>query len=86
MDSKNKVGVTADRQFCACDRHLGDRRARSGQRPAVPNPAVRDHGLEHPVSSKCCSRPAIRVERWGGMHPQVGKLGNIDSWRLDSSR
>jgi hypothetical protein len=90
INQKNKVGVTADfENFCACTTGIGP--AAFGP-PGVTSPEAgndRRFPLQRfvtvdwnsPVSNKLLLEASgiHRVERWGGMHPQVGKAGNISA-------
>ena len=84
---KHKFGVTFDQEnFCACTTGIGP-----GPGGAVTSPEAgndRRFPLQRfvtvdwstPVSNRLLidASGIHRVERWGGMEPQVGKLGNID--------
>ena len=84
---KNKIGSTYDQEnFCACSTGIGP-----GPGGAVTTPEAgvdRRFPLQRfvtldwssPVSNKLLLEASgiHRVERWGGMEPQEGKLGNID--------
>ncbi len=84
---KHKFGVTFDQEnFCACTTGIGP-----GPGGAVTSPEAgndRRFPLQRfvtvdwntPVSNRLLIEASgiHRVERWGGMEPQVGKLGNID--------
>ena len=84
---KHKFGMTFDQEnFCACTTGIGP-----GPGGAVTSPEAgndRRFPLQRfvtvdwstPVSNRLLIEASgiHRVERWGGMEPQVGKLGNID--------
>ena len=86
-NQKHKFGVTFDQEsFCACTTGIGP-----GPGGAVTSPEAgndRRFPLQRfvtvdwstPVSNRLLVEASgiHRVERWGGMHPQVGKVGNID--------
>ena len=84
---KNKIGSTYDQEkFCACSTGLGPQ---PGGAITTPEAGVdRRFPLQRfvtldwssPVSNKLLLEASAihRVERWGGMEPQEGKLGNID--------
>ena len=85
---RNKFGTTYDQEkFCACSTGLGPQ---PGGAITTPEAGVdRRFPLQRfvtldwnsPVNSKLLLEASAihRVERWGGMEPQEGKLGNIDS-------
>jgi hypothetical protein len=87
INQRNKLGVTADfESFCACTTGI----TAGGPTPTTPEAGVdRRFPLQRfvttdwssPVSNKVLLEASAihRVERWGGMHPQEGKLGNIDA-------
>jgi len=79
---KNKIGVTADfEQFCACTTGISATVApEAGNDRRFPVQRFVTMDWNNPVSSKVLLEASAihRVERWGGMDPQVGKLGNID--------
>jgi hypothetical protein len=83
VNPKNKIGVTADfEQYCACTTGISatvSPEAGNDRRFPVQRFVTLD--WNNPVSSKVLLEASgiHRVERWGGMHPQVGKLGNIAS-------
>ncbi len=84
---RNKFGSTYDQEnFCACSTGLGPQ---PGGTIVSPEAGVdRRFPLQRfvtldwssPVSNKLLLEASgiHRVERWGGMEPQEGKLGNID--------
>jgi hypothetical protein len=84
---KHKFGMTFDQEnFCACTTGIGPQ---PGGGVVTPEAGVdRRFPLQRfvtvdwstPVSSRLLIEASgiHRVERWGGMEPQVGKLGNID--------
>jgi hypothetical protein len=85
---RNKFGTTFDQEkFCACSTGIGPQ---PGGAIVSPEAGVdRRFPLQRfvtldwssPVSSKLLLEASAihRVERWGGMEPQEGKLGNIDA-------
>ncbi len=86
INQKNKVGVTADfENFCACTTGIGPGIGGAVTSPEAGNdrrfPLQRFVTVDWntPVSNKLLIEASgiHRVERWGGMHPQVGKAGNI---------
>ncbi|HET9194836.1 MAG TPA: carboxypeptidase regulatory-like domain-containing protein, partial [Vicinamibacterales bacterium] len=87
VDQRNKIGVTADwENFCACTTGIGPGIGGAITSPEAGNdrrfPLQRFVTVDwnNPVSNKVLIEASgiHRVERWGGMHPQVGKAGNID--------
>ncbi|HVG69994.1 MAG TPA: TonB-dependent receptor [Vicinamibacterales bacterium] len=87
VDQKNKLGVTADwENFCACTTGIGPGIGGALTSPEAGNdrrfPLQRFVTVDwtNPVSNRVLIEASgiHRVERWGGMHPQVGKAGNID--------
>ena len=87
VNAKNKVGVTFDQEnFCACTTGIGPQPGGTIVSPEAGNdrrfPLQRFVTLDWstPVSNRLLIEASgiHRVERWGGMEPQVGKLGNID--------
>jgi hypothetical protein len=84
---RNKFGTTFDQEkFCACSTGIGPQ---PGGAIVSPEAGVdRRFPLQRfvtldwssPVSNKLLLEASAihRVERWGGMEPQEGKLGNID--------
>jgi hypothetical protein len=88
VNQKNKLGITADfENFCACMTQIG---VQPGGGVNTPEAGVdRRFPLQRfvtvdwnsPVSNRLLIEVSgiHRVERWGGMHPQVGKAGNIGS-------
>jgi hypothetical protein len=88
VNQRNKIGVTADfENFCACMTQIG---VQPGGGVNAPEAGVdRRFPLQrfvtvdwnNPVNNRVLIEASgiHRVERWGGMHPQVGKAGNIDS-------
>jgi hypothetical protein len=84
---RNKFGTTFDQEkFCACSTGIGPQ---PGGAIVSPEAGVdRRFPLQRfvtldwssPVSSRLLLEASAihRVERWGGMEPQEGKLGNID--------
>ena len=84
---KNKIGVTFDQEsFCACTTGIGPQPGGTIVSPEAGNdrrfPLQRFVTVDWntPVSNRLLVEASgiHRVERWGGMDPQVGKLGNID--------
>jgi len=84
---KHKFGVTFDQEnFCACTTGIGPGPGGAVTTPEAGNdrrfPLQRFVTMDWstPVSNKLLIEASgiHRVERWGGMQPQVGKLGNID--------
>ena len=82
INPKNKLGVTADfESFCACTTGITAGVApEAGVDRRFPLQRFVTADWNTPVSSKLLIEASAihRVERWGGMHPQEGKLGNID--------
>ncbi len=85
-NQKNKVGVTADfENFCACTTGIGAGIGGAVTAPEAGNdrrfPLQRFVTVDwnSPVSNRLLLEASgiHRVERWGGMHPQVGKAGHI---------
>ena len=84
---KHKFGMTFDQEnFCACTTGIGPGPGGAVTTPEAGNdrrfPLQRFVTMDWstPVSNKLLIEASgiHRVERWGGMEPQVGKLGNID--------
>jgi carboxypeptidase family protein len=83
---KHKIGVTYDQEnFCACTTGLGPTPTglvapEAGNDRRFPLQRFVTMDWNTPVSNRLLIEASgiHRVERWGGMHPQVGKLGNID--------
>jgi hypothetical protein len=84
---KHKFGMTFDQEnFCACTSTVGPQPGGTVNSPEAGNdrrfPLQRFVTIDWstPVSSKLLIEASgiHRVERWGGMEPQVGKLGNLD--------
>ncbi|HEY1305907.1 MAG TPA: carboxypeptidase regulatory-like domain-containing protein [Vicinamibacterales bacterium] len=84
---KHKIGVTYDQEnFCACTTGIGPGIGGAITSPEAGNdrrfPLQRFVTMDWstPVSNRLLVEASAihRVERWGGMEPQVGKLGNID--------
>ena len=84
---KHKIGMTFDQEnFCACTTAVGPQPGGVVNSPEAGNdrrfPLQRFVTVDWstPVSNKLLIEASgiHRVERWGGMEPQVGKLGNID--------
>jgi hypothetical protein len=87
LNAKNKIGVTFDQEnFCACTTGIGPQPGGTIVSPEAGNdrrfPLQRFVTMDWntPVSNRLLIEASgiHRVERWGGMEPQVGKLGNID--------
>ena len=86
-NDKNKIGLTADwENFCACTTGIGPGPTgvvspESGNDRRFPLQRFVSMDWNSPVSNKLLLEASAihRVERWGGMHPQVGKAGNIAS-------
>ena len=82
-NDKNKLGVTADwESFCACTTGLSSTVSpEAGNDRRFPLQRFVSMDWNSPVSNKLLLEASAihRVERWGGMHPQVGKAGNISS-------
>jgi hypothetical protein len=83
VNPKNKLGVTADfESFCACTTTISATTSpEAGVDRRFPLQRFVSMDWSSPVSSRLLLEASgiHRVERWGGMHPQVGKLGNIDA-------
>jgi hypothetical protein len=84
---RNKLGSTYDQEkFCACSTSVGPQPGGAVNAPEAGVdrrfPLQRFVTLDwsSPVSNKLLLEASAihRVERWGGMEPQEGKLGNID--------
>jgi hypothetical protein len=84
---RNKFGTTFDlEKFCACSTAIGPQPGGAINSPEAGVdrrfPLQRFVTLDwsSPVSNKLLLEASAihRVERWGGMEPQEGKLGNID--------
>jgi len=87
VSPKHKIGMTYDQEnFCACTTGIGPGPGGAVTSPEAGNdrrfPLQRFVTMDWstPVSNKLLIEASgiHRVERWGGMEPQVGKLGNID--------
>ena len=83
VNQKNKIGVTTDFEaFCACTTTISATTApEAGVDRRFPLQRFVAMDWSTPVSSRLLLEASAihRVERWGGMHPQVGKVGNIDA-------
>ena len=88
INQTNKLGVTADwENFCACTTGIGPGIGGAVTSPEAGNdrrfPLQRFVTVDwaSPVSNRLLLEASgiHRVERWGGMHPQVGKAGNISA-------
>jgi hypothetical protein len=81
-NDKNKIGLTTDfENFCACTTGINATTSpEAGVDRRFPVQRFVTVDWNNPVSSRVLLEASAihRVERWGGMHPQVGKLGNID--------
>jgi len=84
---RNKIGSTYDQEnFCACSTNLGPQPGgvvvspEAGVDRRFPLQRFVTLDWSSPVSNKLLLEASgiHRVERWGGMEPQEGKLGNID--------
>jgi hypothetical protein len=82
-NDRNKFGVTADwENFCACTTGLSATVSpEAGNDRRFPLQRFVSLDWNSPVSNRLLLEASAihRVERWGGMHPQVGKAGNISS-------
>ena len=82
INPKNKLGITADfEKFCACTTGISATVApEAGVDRRFPLQRFVTSDWNTPVSNKLLVEASAihRVERWGGMHPQEGKVGNID--------
>jgi hypothetical protein len=87
VSPKHKLGFTYDQEnFCACTTGIGPGIGGAITSPEAGNdrrfPLQRFVTVDWstPVSNRLLVEASgiHRVERWGGMEPQVGKLGNID--------
>ena len=83
VNEKNKIGVTADfENFCACTTGISATTApEAGVDRRFPLQRFVTMDWNTPVTSRLLLEASgiHRVERWGGMHPQVGKAGNISA-------
>ena len=81
-NEKNKFGVTFDQEnFCACTTGISATVSpEAGNDRRFPLQRFVTVDWSTPVSNRLLIEASgiHRVERWGGMDPQVGKLGNID--------
>ena len=84
---KHKFGMTYDQEnFCACTTGIGPgiggviTSPEAGNDRRFPLQRFVTVDWSTPVSNKLLVEASgiHRVERWGGMDPQVGKVGNID--------
>jgi hypothetical protein len=83
---RHKIGVTFDQEnFCACTTGIGPgpggvTSPEAGNDRRFPLQRFVTVDWNTPVSNRLLIEASgiHRVERWGGMEPQVGKLGNID--------
>jgi hypothetical protein len=82
VNQKNKLGVTFDQEkFCACTTGISATVSpEAGNDRSFPLQRFVTVDWNTPVSNKLLVEASAihRVERWGGMDPRVGKLGNID--------
>jgi hypothetical protein len=80
---KNKFGATADfENFCACTTGISATVSpEAGNDRRFPVQRFVTVDWTSPVSNRVLLEASAihRVERWGGMHPQVGKAGNISA-------
>ena len=83
VNQKNKLGVTTDFEaFCACSTGITATTApEAGVDRRFPLQRFVTVDWNSPVNNHLLLEASAihRVERWGGMHPQVGKAGNIDA-------
>src|SRR5688572_247667 len=83
INQKNKIGVTTDFEaFCACSTGISATTApEAGVDRRFPLQRFVTMDWNSPVSNRLLLEASAihRVERWGGMHPQVGKAGNIEA-------
>lgn len=88
VNARNKIGMTADYEnFCACTTGIGPGIGGAVTAPEAGNdrrfPLQRFVTVDwnSPVSNRLLLEASgiHRVERWGGMHPQVGKAGHISA-------
>jgi hypothetical protein len=79
---KHKFGMTFDQEdFCACTTGISATTSpEAGVDRRFPLQRFVTVDWNTPVSNRLLVEASgiHRVERWGGMHPQEGKLGNID--------
>jgi len=79
---RNKIGMTFDKEtFCACTTGISATVSpEAGNDRRFPLQRFVTTDWSNPVSNRLLIEASgiHRVERWGGMDPQVGKLGNID--------
>jgi hypothetical protein len=80
---RNKFGVTFDQEaFCACTTGISATVSpEAGNDRRFPTQRFVTLDWNSPVSSRLLLEASAihRVERWGGMEPQEGKLGNISA-------
>ena len=83
LNPKNKLGVTADfENFCACTTAISATTApEAGVDRRFPLQRFVTADWNSPVTNRLLLEASAihRVERWGGMHLQVGKQGNVES-------
>jgi hypothetical protein len=83
VNEKNKLGITTDFEaFCACSTQITATTApEAGVDRRFPLQRFVTMDWASPVSNRLLLEASAihRVERWGGMHPQVGKAGNIEA-------
>ncbi len=81
-NQKNKFALTIDQEnFCACTTGISATVSpEAGNDRRFPLQRFVTVDWSTPVSNRLLIEASgiHRVERWGGMEPQVGKLGNID--------
>ena len=83
---RHKIGMTFDQEnFCACTTGIGPgpggiTSPEAGNDRRFPLQRFVTVDWNTPISNRLLIEASgiHRVERWGGMEPQVGKLGNID--------
>jgi hypothetical protein len=83
VNDRNKIGVTVDQeQFCACTTSISATTSpEAGVDRRFPLQRFVSIDWNSPITGKLLLEASgiHRVERWGGMHPQEGKAGNISS-------
>jgi hypothetical protein len=82
-NARNKFGTTADFEaFCACTTGISALVSpEAGNDRRFPLQRFVTVDWDSPVTNKLLLEASAihRVERWGGMHPQEGKAGNISA-------
>jgi hypothetical protein len=82
VSDKHKIGMTFDQEnFCACTTAISATVSpEAGNDRRFPLQRFVTVDWNTPISNRLLVEASgiHRVERWGGMEPQVGKLGNID--------